>query len=88
MPRRAIPSTTLARAVRDYFGLQQHELGRLLGVSAAMIGHLEAGRKSMSPALLLRLLPLARQLPPAGTRPVVAAALPPTAPPPAAHELE
>lgn len=73
MPRKSIPSTTLLQAVRRHFGLQQQEMATYLGVSEAMIGHIEAGRKGLPGAVLVRLTPLALHLP---------AALPP-APAPA-----
>lgn len=63
MPRRSVPSTTLVQAVRRYFGLEQHEMAALLGVSRAMISHLEAGRKALPGKVLLRLNPLAALLP-------------------------
>ncbi|MBO2008140.1 helix-turn-helix domain-containing protein [Hymenobacter negativus] len=63
MARKSIPSTTLVQTVRHYFGLQQSELAAYLGVTAAFIGHLEAGRKVLPSQVLLRLAPLAAWLP-------------------------
>ena len=89
MPRKSIPSTTLMQAVRRHFGLHQRELAQFLGVSEAMIGHIEAGRKVLPGALLLRLTPLALHLPPdAGAAPAPAETLPPGAPLPAPAELD
>ena len=82
MPRKSIPSTTLVQAVRRYFGLHQRELAQLLGVSEAMIGHLEAGRKALPGAVLLRLSPLAVLLP--ATERARPATPVPEEPPPAA----
>ena len=50
--------------VRRYFGLDQQQLATYLGIGAAMVGHLEAGRRAVSSAVLLRLAPLAARLPP------------------------
>lgn len=58
------PSASLEAAVRAHFGLSQQQLARYLGVSVGFVSHLEAGRKQASEALALRLLPLARLLPP------------------------
>lgn len=63
MPRRAKPSTTLLARVRRYFDLDQATLAAYVGVGAAMIGHIEAGRKACSSQVLLRLLPLVQALP-------------------------
>lgn len=86
MPRKSIPSTTLVQAVRRYFGLGQQELATYLGVTRAQVAHLEAGRRALSSALLLRLNPLASHLPPTADTPPVA--LPPTAPRPEAKDLD
>jgi DNA-binding XRE family transcriptional regulator len=89
MPRKSIPSTSLVQAVRRYFGLQQRELATFLGVSEAMIGHIEAGRKVLPGKLLLRLNALAIHLPPdADTAGAPAEGLPATAPSPETKELE
>ncbi len=72
MGRRAIPSTTLAAAVRAYFGLTQQELAQWLQTTAGFISHLEAGRSALPPAVFDRLLPLARALPPTPATPVAA----------------
>lgn len=63
MPRRALPSTSLVRAVRRYFGLLQSELAAYLGISPELVKHIEAGRRSLSSAVLLRLSSLARLVP-------------------------
>ena len=77
MGRKSIPSTTDVARVRRYFGLGQRELGRYLGVSAAMVGHLEAGRRLLSGPVLRRLSVLATQVPAGPVR------LPPPVPVPA-----
>lgn len=89
MPRKSIPSATLVQAVRRYFGMQQSELAAYLGVTAAFVGHVEAGRKVLSGRVLLRLNPLAVHLPPEAemTAPP-ATALPPAAPAPEPSELD
>ncbi|SDY66140.1 helix-turn-helix domain-containing protein [Hymenobacter psychrophilus] len=63
MPRRAIFSATLPAQVRRYFGLPQWELAAFLGVSAELVKHIEAGRRTLTGPVLLRLNELARWLP-------------------------
>ncbi|MBO0356497.1 hypothetical protein J0X19_00940 [Hymenobacter sp. BT186] len=82
MPRRAIPSTTLVAAVRKYFGLVQHELAAYLGVSPELVKHIEAGRRTLTGPVLLRLNSLAQLLPP--DAPAQPAAPEPDMPPPGA----
>ncbi|MFD2783998.1 helix-turn-helix domain-containing protein [Hymenobacter rubripertinctus] len=89
MPRKSIPSTTLFAQVRTYFGLEQQELAAYLGISRPYVADIEAGRRSLTSPLLLRLSPLAVLLPAAGpARP--AAPQPELAPPgaPAPGPLE
>lgn len=62
MGRRAIPSATLAAAVRKHFGFTQTELGRLLGISFGFVSQLEAGRRSLPVSVFDRLLPLGQCL--------------------------
>ena len=64
MPPASVPSTTPAAAVRGHFGLTQAELARSLGVSPGQVAHLEAGRRRLPALLNLRLVRLARLLPP------------------------
>ncbi|GAA4033926.1 hypothetical protein GCM10022409_17820 [Hymenobacter glaciei] len=64
MARVPLPSASLETAVRARFGLSVRQLARYLGVSAGFVSHLETGRKQAPEALALRLLPLARLLPP------------------------
>lgn len=64
MPRVPLPSASLESAVRAQLGLSVRQLARYLGVSAGFVSHLEVGRKQAPEALALRLLPLARLLPP------------------------
>ncbi|MBD2716793.1 hypothetical protein KBK19_17240 [Microvirga sp. STR05] len=45
MARKALPSSSLTAAVRTHFGLTQEELGRFVGVSGAVVAHVEAGRR-------------------------------------------
>ncbi|MDO7873096.1 helix-turn-helix transcriptional regulator, partial [Hymenobacter sp. ASUV-10] len=66
MPRPALPSDTAAAAVRQHFGLSQQELAAWLGLSEASAGHLETGRRGLSPATAEVLAPLLRQLPAPG----------------------
>ncbi|WP_022823513.1 helix-turn-helix domain-containing protein [Hymenobacter norwichensis] len=63
MPRKSIPSTTLVAQVRRYFGLEQQELAGYLGISRPYVADIEAGRRTLTAAVLLRLNPLARLLP-------------------------
>jgi transcriptional regulator with XRE-family HTH domain len=49
--------------VRRHFGLDQATLAAYLGMGAGMVGHLEAGRKTLSLAATRRLLPLLQALP-------------------------
>ncbi|MBC7448389.1 MAG: helix-turn-helix transcriptional regulator [Hymenobacteraceae bacterium] len=62
MPRARKPSFTTLAMVRRYFNLEQEELALYLGVSRGMVAHLEAGRRAVSEAVFLRLLPLSTQL--------------------------
>ena len=66
MPRKSIPSNTLLAQVRKYLGLEQQELGDYLGISRQLIANIEAGRRSLTGPLLLRLNPLAALLPTKG----------------------
>jgi transcriptional regulator with XRE-family HTH domain len=50
MGRRAIPSNTLAAALRKHFGLTQAELGEFLGLTRGQVAHVEAGRHLFAPA--------------------------------------
>ncbi|UOQ99511.1 helix-turn-helix domain-containing protein [Hymenobacter sp. 5317J-9] len=89
MPRKSISSNTLMQAVRRYFGLEQQELATYLGVTRAHVAHVEAGRRTLSSALLLRLTPLARHLPAESENaPALTETLPSSAPAPDAQELE
>ncbi len=63
MGRPAIPSTTITRAVRQHFNLTLEELASYLRVSMGLVSHLEAGRRSISPEITQRLLPLLQALP-------------------------
>ena len=88
MARRRISTATAIGAVRRYFGLSQEELSLFLDVSKAIIGHIESGRRDLTTALYLQLLPLTRHLPAPplfvpGDEP-----LPATAPAPDAEPLE
>lgn len=84
MPRRSIPSTTLVAQVRRYFGLEQQELAAYLGISRMQLANLEAGRRTLTSKLLLRLNPLAALLPAdAPARPAVPE---PDLPPPGTPE--
>ncbi len=78
MPRRATPSTNLLSRARVWFGLQQTEMALYLGVSPELVRAIEAGRRNLTPDVLLALRPLLPHLPPAE-----AAAAPAPLPPPA-----
>ena len=65
MPRRALPSNSAEAALRAHFGLTQAELGRFLGVTAAQVGHVEAGRNAWSATAAGKLRLLEWLLPPA-----------------------
>jgi transcriptional regulator with XRE-family HTH domain len=75
---KALPSTSTAATVRAYFGLSQAELAQFLGITRALVGHVETGRRELSRAhskqldLLADLLP-----PPEGEGPAEPAAVPP-----------
>ena len=94
MPRPAAVPDTVAAAVRDYFALTQQELAAWLGVSEAQAGHLDTGRRGLSPAVAEALAPLVAALPPP-TAPAagalrlasVAGAAPPALAPPEAAPL-
>lgn len=63
MGRRAIPSNTLAAALREQLGLTQAELGDFLGLTRGQVAHVEAGRHLFAPASELLLLRLLHALP-------------------------
>ncbi|RSK39472.1 hypothetical protein [Hymenobacter perfusus] len=64
MARPSLPSDSLSAAVRAHFGLTQPELGKFIGVSGTVIGHVEAGRRVLPAEAQRRLRPLALLLPP------------------------
>jgi len=64
MARPSLPSDSLSAAVRAHFGLTQPELGQFIGVSGAVVGHVEAGRRVLPAEAQRRLRPLALLLPP------------------------
>ena len=64
MAQKALPSTTLAAAVRAYLGLTQEQLASLLGISRGQIAHVEAGRRQLGTEAAGWLRQLARLLPP------------------------
>jgi DNA-binding XRE family transcriptional regulator len=66
MSRPAFLSDSVIAAIRQHFKLGQAELAAWLGLSEASIGHLETGRRSLSPAVAEALAPLVAQLPPPG----------------------
>ncbi|MBO2012698.1 helix-turn-helix domain-containing protein [Hymenobacter negativus] len=65
MPRRSLYSNAPDVDLRAHFGLTQAELGRFLGVTAAQVGHVEAGRNAWSVVALRRLRLLEWLMPPA-----------------------
>jgi transcriptional regulator with XRE-family HTH domain len=88
MPRPSLPSDTISAAVRRHFGLEQQELAAYLRVGRSTIANVEAGRREFSAKVLLRLLPLVQQLPPAPLPAPTLAELPADAPAPLAADLE
>ena len=82
MPRRAYPSATLSATVRARLGLTRAELGLLLGVGVAQVGHVETGYRNYSAAAQARLRRLA-SLVPAAPAPPETPATPPAGPTPA-----
>ncbi|WP_019947790.1 helix-turn-helix domain-containing protein [Hymenobacter aerophilus] len=65
MPQKAIPSTTLAAAVRGHLALSQEQLAAYLGISRGQVAHEEAGRRPLRGEAARLLRELAAQLPPA-----------------------
>ena len=72
MPRRPASLASIAAAVRAHFSLEQQELAQWLGLSTAAVGHLETGRRALSPAAAEALAPLVAHLPPPGAAPAPA----------------
>jgi transcriptional regulator with XRE-family HTH domain len=77
MPPSSPAGLSLPARIRQHFGIEQRALALYLGVSPALIKHIEAGRRRLTNALLLALEPLARYLPaaPEAAPDTVAAAL-------------
>ena len=86
MPRHSAPSTALVARVRAWFGLRQAELALFLGVSPALVQHLESGQRALSSDVTQALLPLLPHVPPGVPAP--AANLPPGTTVPEAAELD
>lgn len=63
MPRPSPPPTTLAGRVRAHFGLEQHELAALLGLSRPMLTNIEAGRRALTCEVAARLAPFVAAVP-------------------------
>lgn len=63
MGRRSIPSNALTADVRRHFGISQADMAGFLGISQGQLANIEAGRRGLSAAALLRLNPLAALLP-------------------------
>ncbi|WP_092770359.1 helix-turn-helix domain-containing protein [Hymenobacter actinosclerus] len=89
MSRLPPPDSLIAR-VRAWFGLTQAELALYLGISAPLVRDLESGRRPLSAAVRVVLLPLLLQLPPPAVpaHPGPGAALPPFTPAPEAADLD
>ncbi len=64
MPTPAQYRSSVAISIRTHFGLTQAELGRWLAVTAAAVGHVEAGRGNFGLAAERRLRALSWLLPP------------------------
>ena len=85
MGRRAIPTDSLVAAVRRHFGISQADMAGFLNISQGQLANIEAGRRGLSTAALLRLNPLAALVPEAlPDEPLPAEALPETLPLPVA----
>lgn len=67
MARRPLPSVAFSAALRARLGITQQELGDFLGVRAAQMGHVEAGRRGYSARAQVRLYRLAGLVPAAPT---------------------
>jgi transcriptional regulator with XRE-family HTH domain len=81
MGRRAIPSNSLLADVRRHFGISQAGMAGFLGISQGQLANIEAGRRGLSTAALLRLNPLAALMPETSSEEPLAEALPlPVAP--------
>ena len=81
MPRLPASHDSLIARVRAWFGLTQAELALYLGVSPPLVRALESGRRPLTPAVRVALLPLLLQLPPPDVpaAPASGAPLPPSA---------
>lgn len=88
MPHRRLSTETPIGAVRRYFGLSQQELALFMNVGRPIISHIEAGRRDLTLALRLRLLPLLKHLPAPPLLVPDEEPLPATAPAPEAAPLE
>ncbi len=66
MPRLPVSLDSATAAIRQHFGLNQQEVAQWLGLSEATVGHLETGRRALSPAAAEALAPLVAQLPAPG----------------------
>ena len=73
---RTVPSGSVSAAMRERLGITQQELGDLLGVGRAQVGHVEAGRRAYSPRAQARLTRLSELLPARLFRPGGALAAP------------
>ena len=60
MARRATLSQHPLARIRDWFGLRQDELALYLAVSPPLINSIEAGRRRLTSAVALAMLPLVR----------------------------
>jgi transcriptional regulator with XRE-family HTH domain len=65
MPRTASYSDSTLARVRRHYGLGQHELAALLGISTTLASQLESGRRALSREVAARLAPFLLALPPA-----------------------
>ncbi|WP_092742166.1 helix-turn-helix domain-containing protein [Hymenobacter psychrophilus] len=73
MPQKAIPSATLAAAVREYLGLSQEQLVAYLNVSRGQVARVEPGRRQLGAKTGRLLRELAARLPPPSSATVPAA---------------
>ena len=86
MLRRSAHSASLIARVRAWFGLRQAELALFLGVSPALVQHVESGQRALSTGVVQALAPLLPHLP--ATLDAFPTSLPPGTTAPQEEELD
>lgn len=86
MLRRSAHSASLIARVRAWFGLRQAELALFLGVSPALVQHVESGQRALSAGMVQALLPLLPHVP--ATPDASPTSLPPGTTAPEGEELD